>query len=96
MDAEIALRDKYIFTDGAILEMVIWKLPMPDKERPHGIKYRLFYGLPGQCLVRYDNEKGKGDHRHYKNKEESYHFVSVEVLVEDFKNDVQRIRGEKL
>jgi len=47
-------------------------LPSADQERPHGLKYRLYYGLAdGTCQVRYDNERGKGDHRHYGKQEES-------------------------
>ena len=93
MDAKLLLKEKFVFDDGAIFEAVIWYLPAPDKERPHRLKYRLYYGYPGQCLVRYDNERGKGNHRHYKDKEENYTFVSIEKLIEDFKADINRLRG---
>ena len=39
--------------------------------------------------MRYDNERGKGDHRHIGEKEFAYVFVSVEQLLDDFENDVQ-------
>lgn len=94
MKAKLLFKDRYIYSDGAIREMVIWQLPETDKERPHGLKYRLFYGHPGNCLVRYDNERGKGDHRHYGEKEENYHWISVEQLVSDFRADIERLRGE--
>ena len=94
MEVELLFRDKYVFKDGAIREMVIWRLPGLDAERPHGLKYRLFYGYHGQCLVRYDNEKGKGDHRHYGVQEEPYSWVSVQQLVNDFKEDIEKMRGE--
>lgn len=74
--------------------MIIWQLPATDRERPHGLKYRLFYGYPGQSLVRYDNERGKGDHRHFGGKEEQYSWVSVERLIEDFKADIELQRGD--
>ena len=93
MPAKLLYRDKYVYSDGAIREMLIWRLPEKDAERPHGLKYRLFYGYPGQPLVRYDNERGKGDHRHYAAREESYVFVSVEQLVADFRADIKRLRG---
>ena len=48
-----------------IIEMVIWQLPEVSVQRPHGLKYRFFCGTANDCLVRYDNETGKGDHRHY-------------------------------
>jgi hypothetical protein len=74
--------------------MVIWKLPGLDSERPHGLKYSLFYGVSGKRLVGYDNERGKGDHRHYGDKEQKYNFQTVDVLIQDFETDVARIRGE--
>ncbi len=94
MSAILLLKDKYIYPDNAIREMLVWRLPRPDKERPHGVKYRLFYGYAGQCLVRYDNERGKSDHRHYKNREEHYQFVSVDKLIQDFSKDIDILRGE--
>ena len=50
---------------NVIVEMVIWRLPKATPDRPHGIKYRFYLGRDNGCLVRYDNEAGKGDHRHY-------------------------------
>lgn len=93
MVAQLVFKDKYVYTDGAIREMVIWQLPIIDNERPHGLKYRLFYGYPDKCLIRYDNERGKGDHRHYGDQEELYTFFTVEQLIQDFKADIQYLRG---
>jgi hypothetical protein len=42
--------------------------------------------------VRYDNERGKGDHRHVEGRELSYEFSSVERLLDDFESDM-RERG---
>ena len=95
MVTQLLFRDKYVYADGAIREMVIWRLPQPDSERPHGLKYRLYYGYPGKSLVRYDNERGKGDHRHEGDHETRYTFVSVEQLIRDFKDDIERFRGEQ-
>jgi len=94
MVAQLLFRDKYVYADGAIREMVIWRLPDTDSERPHGIKYRLYYGYPGKSLVRYDNERGKGDNRHEGEHEDMYTFISVEQLIQDFKADIERLRGE--
>ncbi len=41
-----------------------------------------------------DNERGKGDHRHVRGRQQRYRFVSVEKLVEDFLADVARERSE--
>ncbi len=94
MAAKLLFREKFIYADGAIREMALWKLPGKSAGRPHGLKYRLYYGLPdGTCLVRYDNETGKGDHRHYGDREERYRFVDVETLARDFLADIARVRG---
>jgi hypothetical protein len=76
-----------------IVEMMIWELPSASAERPHGMKYRLFCGRAGECLVRYDNEAGKGDHCHYADREESYRVESVERLLADFRDDCTRLAG---
>lgn len=90
MEAELLYRNKKTLASGAIIEMVVWKLPKPDAERPHGYKYRLYYGREGKRLVGYDNERGKSDHRHYGDCEEPYNFVSVERLLDDFLGDVRQ------
>ncbi len=84
----------YKQTRGAlIVEMVIWQLPQRCAERPHGLKYRLFCGTAQRSIVRYDNETGKGDHRHIGDPEESHTFVPVDRLIEDFRNDCSRLAG---
>jgi hypothetical protein len=94
-NAELIFRDKFIYSDGAIREMVIWKLPEADAERPHALKYSLFYGFPGSRLIGYDNELGKGDHRHYGGTEDAYPFSSVELLMSDFEADINRLRSSQ-
>ncbi len=93
MEAKLVYREKFIYSDGSIREMVLWQLPRKSTDRPHGMKYRLYYGLEdGTCIVRYDNETGKGDHRHYGEHEEPYSFTDVETLVADFLADIARVR----
>ncbi len=96
MKAKLVYREKFIYADGSIREMVLWQLPEKTPDRPHGLKYRLYYGLPdGNCLVRYDNEKGKGDHRHIHGQETPYHFQDVDILIADFLHDIQIARKGK-
>jgi hypothetical protein len=75
------------------VEMVIWQLPAPTADRPHGLKYRLYCGRGSDCVVRYDNEAGKGDHRHYGEFEETYRFKSLDDLLADFRSDCARLAG---
>ena len=60
-NAVLFYRDKAVLPDGAIVKMTIWRLPEQTRERPHGLKYSLFYGRAGERIVGYDNEAGKGD-----------------------------------
>jgi hypothetical protein len=48
-----------------IIQVVIWLLPVPLPDTHHPYKYRLHYqNADGSDYIRYDNERGKGDHRH--------------------------------
>jgi hypothetical protein len=94
MKARLLRHDKLRFADGAILEMIIWQLPQTDSERPHGLKYRLYYGKNGERLVAYDNERGKGDHRHFRDQEYPYNFISGDRLIADFLSDIKQLRSE--
>lgn len=53
-----------------------------------------FYGRDGVRIVGYDNERGKGDHKHLGAVETRYRFESVEKLVTDFLADVERATNE--
>jgi hypothetical protein len=94
MKATRAYYDRGEYPDGAIVEMTIWTVPEPVRGSAHTFKYSLFYGYPGERLVGYDNERGKGDHRHIRDRQARYDFTSVEKLVADFLSDVRRMRGE--
>lgn len=94
MNAKLLYRQRLDFDDGAILEIVVWRLPTPVAGCNHPFKYRLFYGYSGQRLVGYDNERPKGDHRHWDDTETSYAFVSPEKLIDDFLRDVEDRRAK--
>ena len=72
------------------------KMQRIELDRPHGFKYRLYCGQNGQTIVRYDNETGKGDHRHVGTQEleTSCVFASLVQLLKDFAEDVERLSGE--
>jgi hypothetical protein len=93
--AELLLRERIDYDDGGIVEMVLWRVPSPVPPSRHGLKYSLFYGRPGIREVGYDNERGKGDHRHFRSTEMHYAFRSVEKLMADFWSDVRTLRGSK-
>lgn len=95
VDAELLFHQRIDYNDGAIVEMVLWRVPSPVPPSSHGLQYSLFYGRPGAREIGYDNERGKGDHRHFKGAEARYTFRSVEQLMVDFWSDVRTLRGEK-
>jgi hypothetical protein len=95
MKAELLFHERIEYSDGAIVEMVLWRVPSPVPPSRHGLKYRLFYGRFGVREVGYDNERGKGDHRHFQGVETAYAFSPVEQLMADFWSDVRTLRGGK-
>jgi len=96
MKAKLLYRSKNLLEDGYTVELVLWELPDITEDRPHGFKYRLYFGdSEGNCLVRYDNESGKGDHKHIGEKEISYKFVDRDKLIADFYHDVIQCRKNK-
>jgi hypothetical protein len=93
MKAVLAFHDKQVLPDEAIVEMKIWQVATPVLGSAHEFKYSLYYGMGGQRLVGYDNERGKGDHRHLKGSQRRYVFTTVERLITDFLTDVRDLRG---
>ncbi len=94
MKAVVLLNERYALDVRSFVEIVIWGLPKPLSGSVHAFKYRLAYVVDGECVLRYDNETGKGDHRHVGRREEKYSFVSREALLDDFFSDVERMRRE--
>ena len=92
----ISLRQEKIIDDlGNVVEIRMWQLPGRSKDKPHGYKYSLVYIVEGVRVIGYDNSEGKGDHRHREGKTNSYHFVSLRKLANDFLRDVGKYkRGE--
>lgn len=93
MNAGKIFQRRQTFRSG-LIDMVIWQLPQADAERPHGLKYRLAYIRDRERIVGYDNERGKGDHKHLAGLEEPYTFVSVRDLLDDFWANVRRLTDD--
>jgi hypothetical protein len=93
--AEKILDVRNVFDDGSFLIIRVWRVVDPVRPSPHRFKYSFFYGRPGERLVLFDNERGKGDHKHIKDVESSYAFESIEKLTVDFLTEVKRMRSER-
>jgi hypothetical protein len=70
----------------------VWRVPSPVPGGTHRLKYRLALVVEGRCILRHDNETGKGDHRHVGDQEDPYDFTTPARLIEDFWKDVDRIK----
>ena len=82
--AQLITRVKDVTADGALLEVVIWKVPKSVPPTDHGYKYSAVYVVDGVRVVGFDNERGKGDHCHLDGVEVPYAFTGVDQLIEDF------------
>lgn len=94
MKATELYRQRIVFAENKFAELVLWRLPQPLAGSKHSFKYRLAYVVAERCVLRYDNEAGKGDHRHWNSKETAYKFVSPEKLLTDFQRDIERWNHE--
>jgi len=92
MNAKLMLNERHILSENVFVEMVVWIVPSPISGSHHGFKYRLALVVDGNCVLRYDNEAGKGDHKHMGEDEIPYVFTTPKALIEDFWNDVDNWR----
>ena len=65
-------------------------MPRPPRGSRHRFKYRLAFVVDAVCVLRFDNETGKGDHKHVGEIEVPYRFTTIEQLIEDFWNEVEQ------
>jgi hypothetical protein len=92
MKAALLLDERHVVAENAFVELVVWRLGSRLPGCGHGFKYRLALVVDGLCVLRYDNESGKGDHRHVGKKEHAYVFSTSERLLDDFWREVDRWR----
>ncbi len=94
MRAMPLMHRRVVLAPDAFVEVVIWIVPKPVAPSAHAYKYRLAYVVAGECVLRYDNERGKGDHRHAGPESEPYVFSTPERLISDFEADLARWNHE--
>ncbi len=94
MKATRIARTRIVYSTRAFAELVLWRVPTRVPGSAHEFKYRLAYVVDSVCVVRYDNEVGKGDHRHFGAIENSYKFSTPERLLIDFQKDIARWNDE--
>lgn len=94
MKARLLFDRRVVVSEGAFAELVLWEVPVAVRGSGHGFKYRLALVVDGECVLRYDNEAGKGDHRHLDDVEHPYRFTTPEQTVADFFADMERWLNE--
>jgi hypothetical protein len=92
MKSALLLDERHVVAANAFVELVVWRLGTRRPGSRHDLKYRLALVVDGLCVLRYDNESGKGDHRHVGKKENPYVFSTPERLLDDFWSEVDRWR----
>ncbi len=85
MKATRIFDERLVFGHRDFAELVAWRLPASVPPSTHRFKYRLAYIVDGVRVIGFDNERGKGDHRHDGDVQTPYRFQGVEQLVVDFK-----------
>lgn len=92
MKATLIIERRIVFGDRDFAEAVVWMVPTPVPPSTHNIKYRLVYIVEGKRIVGFDNERGRGDHRHDGDTVTPYQFTSIDQLLEDFAAAVEEWR----
>jgi hypothetical protein len=90
MKARLLLSERQQIGSNAFVALRVWEVPEPVRGSAHGYKYSLALIVDGGCVLRYDNEAGKGEHKHVGPQQAPYRFVTAEQLVVDFWQDVDR------
>jgi hypothetical protein len=88
MAAKELMRSRVRRPNGGFAEMVLWEVPSPVSGCSHSFKYSLAFVVNGENVVRFDNETGKGDHKHVNGKESAYRFTTVDALIADFFKEI--------
>ena len=94
MEATVLIRRRVVLAADAFAEVRVWRVKQSVPPSEHGFKYRLAYVVAGECVLRYDNERGKGDHRHVGSVQTPYAFSTPDQLMADFSADIGRWNHE--
>jgi hypothetical protein len=90
MKARLLFDRRVAVSEMAFAELVLWEVPTPVRGSTHNYRYRLAFVVREVCVLRYDNEAGKGGHVHRAERECPYHFTNPDRLVADFFADIRK------
>jgi len=75
------------------IELKVFAVPQSEVFA-EGIKYSLSFVKNGICILRYDNEKTKGHHRHLMGEESKIQFDGIRNLMDNFLAEVRHLRRD--
>jgi hypothetical protein len=90
MKARLLQRNKVLVGHDLWVQIVVWVVPVSVRGSAHEYKYSFALIDKDRCVLRYDNEAGKGDHKHIGEEEVPYVFWTMDRLQDDFWTDVER------
>ena len=95
MKAKELLKERVPISENAFAELRVYRVPSAVPGSTRDLKYSLAFVVAGVCVLRYDNEAGKGDHKHFGDVETTYSFTTPAALIADFWRDVDRFKEQK-
>ena len=93
--AQQLLNERIPQGDDAFAQLRVYRVPSSVPCSLHLLKYSLVFVVRGVCVLRYDNEAGKGDHKHIGDVETPYSFTTPAALIADFWRDVDLLKEPK-
>jgi len=84
MKAQVLVDERIKQGDNAFAELRVVRVPVAVRGSAHTLKYSLSLVVEGECVLRFDNEVGKGDHYHRGGVELPYRFTTMPALLNDF------------
>ena len=94
MKAQVLVDKRIKQGDNAFAELRVVKVPESVRGSAHIFKYSLSLVVEDECVLRYDNEAGKGDHYHRDGVELPYRFTTMPALLNDFWQQVDEWRKQ--
>jgi hypothetical protein len=89
MKAKNLLKTKRYLSETVFIDLKVWQVHQNVPGSQQIFKYSLALVSNDVCVLRYDNEAGKGDHKHIGSTELPYVFEGLDALQADFWKDVE-------
>lgn len=91
----LLLHERHVLSWNSFVELLVWHVPNPVPGSAHDFRYSLALVVDDTRVLRYDNEAGKGDHKHVGGREVRYEFVDLPSMQVDFWIDVERWENDQ-